>query len=133
MRSVITDTAVLPATAETLFEMYLDPAEHAAFTGKPVTIAAEQGARFEAFDGMLSGAILHVIRPRLVVQSWRSVKFHDGDPDSTLILTFASEQDQGRIDLIHLDVPPHDYDDVIIGWKTHYWEPWRVYLESYSQ
>jgi len=130
MRSIITDTVVLPAAAEKLFEMYLDPAQHAAFTGKPVTIGAEQGANFEAFDGMLTGTILHVVRPRLVVQSWRSCMFHGENPDSTLILTFITEQNEGRIDLVHLDVPEHDYGGVVAGWKKFYWDPWREYLEQ---
>lgn len=128
-RSVITDTVVLPASAETLFEMYLDPVQHTAFTGKPVTIGAARGAKFEAFDGMLTGAIWHVVRPHLIVQSWRSAKFHDEDPDSTLILTFTPQGDQSRLDLVHLDVPQHDYEGVIAGWKKFYWEPWREYLQ----
>ena len=130
MRSIITDSVELPAVADRLFEMYLDPAEHAAFTGQPVTIGAGQGDRFEAFGGMLTGELLHVVRPRLIVQSWRSALFHAPDPDSTLILTFTPVDKQGRIDLVHLDVPAHDYDDVVVGWKKHYWDPWRAYLES---
>jgi activator of HSP90 ATPase len=128
MRSIITDTVLLPASAEKLQEMYLDPNEHASITGKPVTIGPEQGASFEAFDGMLTGKILQVVRPGLIVQSWRSCKFHEEDLDSTLILTFTTENEQGRIDLVHLDVPQHDYDDVVAGWKKHYWIPWREYL-----
>lgn len=130
MRSVITYTVVLPATAETLFEMYLDPSHHAAFTGQPVTIGADRGAKFEAFGGMLTGAIWHAVRPHLIVQSWRSVKFHADDPDSTLILTFTPKGNQCRLDLVHLDVPEHDYEGVIEGWRKHYWDPWREYLRS---
>ena len=29
---------------------------------------------------------------------------------------------------VHLDVPTHDYQDVVEGWETHYWGPWRRYL-----
>ena len=132
MRSLIQQTIVLPAPAEKLFEMYLDPAQHAAFTGHPVTIASEPGAAFEAFGGQLSGSILTVVPPRLIVQSWRSTKFLAGDLDSTLILTFTPDgrqSDQGRIDLVHLDVPDHDYQDVVAGWDKYYWTPWRFYLE----
>ena len=35
--------ASLPAPAETLFDMYLDPEAHTAFTGSPVTIEARAG------------------------------------------------------------------------------------------
>ena len=133
MRNVIEQSVVLPAPATTLFEMYLDPAAHAAFTGYPVSIGAQPGAEFHAFNKQISGEILAVTPPRLVVQSWRSVKFHDDDPDSTLILSFTSDDadpSHGRIDLVHLDVPVHDYRDVTEGWHKHYWNPWRKYLEE---
>jgi activator of HSP90 ATPase len=133
MRSVIQQSVVLPASPARLFEMYLDPIEHAAFTGHPVTIGDQPGAAFKAFGGQLSGAVMALVRPRLVVQSWRSVKFGAADPDSTLILTFTSDDlkhGSGRIDLVHLDVPDHDYQDVIAGWQKYYWTPWRAYLEN---
>ena len=100
--------------------MYLDPAEHAAFTGMPVAIGREPGAEFRAFGGQLCGTILAVAAPRLVVQSWRSTKFGPDDADSTLILMFTPEGDQGRIDLVHLDVPEHDFQDVTDGWSKYY-------------
>jgi uncharacterized protein YndB with AHSA1/START domain len=132
MRSVIRQSVVLMAAAERLFEMYLDPSAHAAITGHPVEIGSESGAKFQAFGGQLSGEILTVVRPRLIVQSWRSVKFHGDDPASTLILTFTPEPTdtrRGRIDLVHLDVPEHDFQDVTEGWLKYYWEPWQSYLE----
>jgi uncharacterized protein YndB with AHSA1/START domain len=133
MRSVIQQSVILSATAEALFAAYLDPAAHAAITGFPVTIGDERGAVFHAFNEQLSGRILAIVRPRLIVQSWRSVKFHDTDPDSTLILMFTPDESNtkhGRIDLVHLDVPEHDYNDVIEGWHKHYWDPWRIYLKT---
>lgn len=133
MRSVIQQSVILPAPAEVLFQMYLDPAAHAAFTGFPVEIGAEAGAPFHAFSKQISGQILAIVEPQLIVQSWRSVKFHDDDADSTLILTFTSEPNKarhGRIDLVHLDVPEHDFRDVTEGWHKHYWNPWRTFLEK---
>ena len=135
MRKIIRQSVVLPASSETLFDMYVDPLVHAAITGRPVTISAVEGAEFCAFDGQLSGIILAVLRPRLIVQAWRSTMFHDDDPDSVLILAFARENGDatsGRIDLVHVDVPEHDYEGVTEGWPKYYWEPWRAYLESNS-
>ncbi len=128
MRNVITDSVVLPAPAERLFAMYLDPREHTAFTGTPIQIGSEPGAHFEGFEGQLSGHILQVVAPRLIVKSWRSTQFRDQDPDSTLILTFTAEGDAGRIDLVHLDVPDHDVAGVTEGWGKYYWVHWRDYL-----
>ena len=51
MRSIISQSVVLPAPAESLFAMYTDPAKHAAITGAPVAISAEPGSPFRAFNG----------------------------------------------------------------------------------
>jgi len=129
MRSIIYQTVTLPACAEALFDMYMDPARHAAITGQPVVIGEDRGAEFRAFGDMLSGTMLQVVRPRLIVQSWRSAIFNAEDRDSTLILSFADRDGSGCIDLVHLDVPDHDYDGVTEGWEKFYWTPWREYLE----
>jgi len=128
MRTIISQSVVLPAPAESLFEMYTDPAKHAAITGAPVTISFEPGSPFHAFNCVLTGATLQIIPRRLVIQSWRSTKFNDEDPDSTLILAFTPEGTNGRIDLVHLDVPAHNYQSVVEGWETHYWGPWRRHI-----
>ncbi len=128
MRSVIAQTIVLPASAGSLFEMYLDPTEHEAITGSRVTIGRTPGAEFRAFEGALSGTMLAVFSPTLIVQSWRSTEFKASDRDSTLILSFKPETDFGQINLVHLDVPDHDYDEVNRGWQQYYWTPWQEYL-----
>src|SRR4051794_15070103 len=85
--------ASLPATPGVLFDMYLDPVAHAAFTGSPVTIEPRPGAPFQAFDGALCGTVLHVEPKRLIVQTWRSTNFAPRDIDSVLVLTFWSQKD----------------------------------------
>jgi len=88
-RSVIKQSVVLSASAESLFATYMDPLRHAAITGGKAVISARPGSKFLAFDGTLWGTTLAVVAPRLIVQSWRSKKFHASDPDSTLILAFV--------------------------------------------
>lgn len=130
MRSIITQSVVLPAAAEQLYATYLDPALHSAATGAPVTVGAAPGTAFSAFGGEITGTMLSVVAPRLIVQSWRSRHFLPADPDSTLILSFTPEGESGRIDLIHLDVPPQDYQGVTDGWEKYYWSSWKRYLEQ---
>jgi activator of HSP90 ATPase len=128
-RSVIRQSVVLGAPAESLFAMYLDPRRHGAITGMPGTISRKPGSVFGAFGGSLSGRLLATVTPRLIVQSWRSTGFGKHDPDSTLVLAFSPvDKGKGRIDLLHLDVPKIDYRGVTEGWKLYYWQPWRRYL-----
>jgi activator of HSP90 ATPase len=117
-----------PLRARELYSMYLNPKAHAAITGQKVQIGARAGARFSAFNAALSGRILQTIPGRLIVQAWRSSAFHKNDPDSTLVLRFISRGSKGHIELVHVNVPGHDYRGVDNGWRRYYWKPWRKYL-----
>jgi activator of HSP90 ATPase len=124
--------ASMPAPPDRLFDMYLDPELHAAFTGAPVTIGPSAGAPFVAFNGLLSGKMLHVEPKRLIVQAWRSVNWPTGAIDSTLVLSFWTEKDGARIELVHVNVPEEDFAGVSRGWEKYYWTPWRAYLMGES-
>ena len=128
MSRTIQLAASLPTTPERLFEMYLDPIEHAAFTGCAVTISPQPGSAFRAFDGILTGTMLHVVPNRLIVQSWRSPHWGSSDLDSILILTFLPEETGGRIELTQVNVVDNDFAGVCHGWEKYYWTPWRTYL-----
>jgi activator of HSP90 ATPase len=130
MPRVIKQSVVLPAAAKDLYAMYVDPKLHGAITGSKVAIGARSGSKFRAFGGALSGHMLQTVPGRLIVQAWRSTQFRRGDMDSTLILRFAPAGKRGRIDLVHVNVPDHDYHGVNDGWKRYYWRPWRKYLKS---
>lgn len=128
MRPIIKQSITLPAPAKVLFATYLDPARHEAMTGAPVTIGSQPGAPFSAFGGQITGHNLAVVEPTLIIQSWRSTNFAETDPDSTLILSFVPDGENGRIDLFHLDVPEQDFQGVSGGWEKYYWTPWKHYL-----
>jgi uncharacterized protein YndB with AHSA1/START domain len=124
----VTMAVDLPASPARLYRMYLDPKQHAAFTGAPVKIAAKAGAKFEAFKGALTGTILQVLPNRLIVQSWRSTHFGRRDLDSTLVLAFSPVKGGGRIEITHVNVAEIDFAGVSEGWSKYYWVPWREYL-----
>lgn len=130
MRSSIYKTVCLPASSADLYDMYMDAETHSEITGAPAKISDEPGSSFEAFGGLVKGITLQVVKHRLIVQSWRSVNFDKKDPDSTLIIAFEPEDDDGRIDLVHLDVPKKDFQGVAGGWESRYFAPWLTYLQS---
>ena len=130
MSRLVKQTVTLPAPAKELYAMYVNARTHKAITGGDVVINARPGSRFSAFNGMLQGRMLHTISGRLVVQAWRSAGWKKRDLDSTLILRFTPAGRRGRIDLVHVNVPDHDYRGVNNGWKKYYWRPWRRYLAA---
>lgn len=120
--------ASLPATPDKLFDMYLDAEAHAAFTGLRVILEPHRGGVFEAFDGMLSGTILHLEPKTLIVQTWRSGNWPLTTMDSVLMLSFWPAEDGARIELVHVNVPEEDFAGVSQGWEKYYWTPWHDYL-----
>jgi activator of HSP90 ATPase len=128
MPRTVNQSVTLPAPAKKLYAMYLSPRAHGAIVGGKVQIGSRPGTRFRAFGGALSGRMLQTIPGRLIVQAWRSRAFRKGDADSTLILRFTPKGRSGRIDLVHVNVPNHDYRGVSKGWKNYYWKPWRKVL-----
>ena len=133
MLRIVKQTVVLPASPKALYAMYLNPKAHGAITGGKIVISAKPGSTFNAFGGALTGRMLHTVPGRLIVQAWRSTAFHKRDHDSTLILRFlpagrSRGKTRGRIDLVHVNVPSHDYHGVNKGWKNYYWKPWRKLL-----
>jgi len=133
MGSVIRQSVVLAATADELFETYIDPKKHATVTGSAVTISDKPGSKFSAFFGAITGTTLAVVPKRVIVQSWRSTNFGLDDPNSTLVLTFVPQGKKGKIELIQMDVPKVDFEGVKKGWELYYWTPWRRYLEKVAQ
>ena len=93
-----------------------------------MTIAPRPGAPFRAFDGKLTGTILHIQPKRLIVQTWRSVNFPAAALDSVLVLSFWPQEGGGRIELVHVNVPEEDFAGVSTGWEKYYWTPWRATL-----
>lgn len=120
--------ATLPAAPDKLFDMYLDAEAHAAFTGLPVTLEPQAGGVFRAFDGMVTGTILHIQPKSLIVQTWRATHWPLTELDSILTLSFWPAEDGARIELVHANVADDDFAGVSQGWERYYWTPWRTYL-----
>lgn len=129
MATVIHQKVVLTAPPEAFFEIYMNPKRHAAAIGAKVRISGKAGRTFSAFDGGVTGRTLMVVPKRLIVQAWRGEGWKPSDPDSILILMFSKTPRGGQIELIHANVPAHQYAIISKGWRKHYWKPWKTYLQ----
>lgn len=129
MLKIVQQSAQLPAKPEALYEMYLDPRQHAAITGSPeVRIAAKEGAEFWAFDGRITGRILALSPGHQIVQTWRSFEWRPADSDGILVLRFSPDTAGGRIDSALVNAPDHLYEKLLANWPMRYWDPWRAHL-----
>jgi activator of HSP90 ATPase len=127
--NIIKQSVHFNTSPDSLFDAYLDSRKHTAIVGSKVSISKAVGGRFTAFNGMLSGKNLLIVRKKLVIQSWRSHTWKTTDPDSILILMFSKAGRGARVDLVHVNVPKHDLQGVTRGWRRYYWKPWLEYLK----
>ena len=130
MTKPIVQSVTFPASPARLFQIYTDSKRHSAATHAKACVSAKAGAAFTAFDGMLEGRNLWVVPGRMIVQAWRASHWKKSNLDSILTLWFSTAPGGGRIDLVHVGVPPHDHKGVTQGWPKYYWKPWRAYLRS---
>lgn len=127
--NIIRQSVLFNASPGSLFDAFLDSRKHSAIVGSKAAISKKVGGKFTAFNGMLSGKNLLIVRKKLIVQSWRSRSWKKTVSDSILILMFSKSAHGARIDLVHVNVPSHDLRGVTQGWHRYYWKPWRDYLK----
>ena len=130
MEQIVQHSVILPGAPATLYAMYLDPVQHASFTGGPVQIAAAPGAVFEAFGGRIHGVIVHLTPGRQIVQTWRSFEWAPEELDSLLIMSFWPDVAGTRLELAQVSVPARLFATLQANWPMRYLDPWRAYLVS---
>ncbi len=130
MAKTIEQAVKFNVSPQELFEIYTDSRKHSAATNSNVSISRKVGERFSAADGYIKGKNLFVVPNRLIVQSWRGLDWKKRDLDSTLILTFSKTKSGAKIELVHVNVPDHLYNNIKKGWYDFYWNPWKAYIRK---
>jgi len=108
----------------------MDERRHSQFTGEPANISREAGGAFTCYNGYIRGVNLAVKSPTLIVQAWRS---RDWPKGTYSIVTFKLAKLAGgktKLMFTQTGVPANDFKAKNEGWRTHYWEPLKRYLEG---
>jgi activator of HSP90 ATPase len=125
----IRQTVIFSATPDIVYEMLMDSAKHATFTGDEAHINREVGGRFIAYGDYIEGTNLELVPGEKIVQSWRASDWPEGHYSK---VTFSLEPvDHGtRLTFIQTDVPDEFSEDIGQGWHDYYWTPMREMVES---
>jgi activator of HSP90 ATPase len=114
-----------------LYDTYLDSKKHGDAINDKASIVPKVGGSFSAF-GMIKGKFVLLVKDKMIVQTWRSVKFTKKDGDSILVLKFEKTSKGGRIDMTHTNIPNSDLKGIQQGWPQYYWKPWTNYFRRNS-
>ncbi|HYM40456.1 MAG TPA: SRPBCC domain-containing protein [Thermoplasmata archaeon] len=130
MSTTIRQTVTFDATPHAVFEALLDPKKHAAFTGAKASISRKVGGKMSAWDGYIEGKNLRIEKDKVIVQSWRTTEFEEGDPDSQVMFRFSRKGKGTRLSFVHSKVPDRLAESFRQGWIDNYWVPLKAYLET---
>lgn len=125
-------TTTIPASADDIYDAWLDSHGHSQMTGAEATMSDELGAAVSAWDGYISGRNLELVPGEKIVQSWRTTKFTDEHEDSVITVTLEEVADGTLLTLVHAKVPETHRSYEETGWEMHYFEPMKAYFAKRS-
>ncbi|HEY6951939.1 MAG TPA: SRPBCC domain-containing protein [Bacteroidota bacterium] len=111
-----------------LYDLYMNPKKHAHISGGPVKVSGRVGAKFSAFGGYITGRNLHLVKNRLIVQSWRGSDWKKSDLDSTFVIHLEQKGKDVILLATHANVPDKHVPGITKGWHKHYWNQWKRHL-----
>jgi len=130
MPYAFTLTATIPASAQEIYDAWLDSEAHTEMTGGEAAMSDEVGAEVVEWGGYITGRNLELIPGERIVQSWRTAEFTDEHEDSIVTVTLEEVADGTLLTLTHSRVPDGQtsYEDG--GWQVHYLEPMQDYFAA---
>jgi len=114
--------------AATLYNTYVNAKEHSVSIGAPVKIQNKENTKFSADGNYITGKTFQLLKDKLIVQSWRAEDWNKSDLDSTFILLFEQQGNDGIVNMVHANVPDKHFEGIKKGWGDFYWKPWKKYF-----
>jgi activator of HSP90 ATPase len=105
----------------------------AASAAHPTEISDGVGGAFSLFGGRIVGRHLELVPDERIVQAWR-VAYWDSGAFSIVRFDFTEHGTEHRPEtkllFAHTGFPQGDAENLLHGWKLHYWEPLGKFLAS---
>ncbi|MFB3889978.1 MAG: SRPBCC domain-containing protein [Candidatus Bathyarchaeia archaeon] len=128
--TALKQTIVVPASPEEVYEAFVDPKKHCAFTGSKATGRPKTGGKFTAWDGYIFGKFLELEPGKRLVQEWQTTDWPPGYPPSRFELTFKQVPEGTEVTMVHSNIPKEQEEELAEGWEEFYWKPLREYFEK---
>ena len=128
--TTIKQTVVVSASPKEVYDAYVDPKKHTAFTGSKATGKAVVGGKMTAWDGYIFGKYLELEDGKRVVQEWTTTDWQEGFGPSRLELTFKAVPEGTELCMVQTDIPKSHVDEFADGWMEWYWKPLKEYFSK---
>ena len=129
MSKTITQKVVFKnTTTKTLYDLYINGKLHSMIAGGPVQIAGKAGAKFSAFGNSVRGKILHLVKNKQIVQTWRGDDWSKDDLDSIFMISLEQKEKDVVLNMVHGFLPDIVWAGIKRGWFDYYWNPWKQHI-----
>ena len=115
-------------TPKALYDLYMNSKKHSLATAAPATMSSKAGGTFSAHNGWITGRNIHLIKDRLILQTWRAQSWAPTEPDSIFMILLEPKGKNVQMTAVHSNVPNKEEEGISKGWYKHYWEPWKLYI-----
>jgi len=115
-------------TPKAVYDLYMNAKLHSHITGGPAKIADKVGSSFSAHGGYITGKNIHLVKDKLIVQTWRSLGWDKNDVDSIFMIKLEPKGKDVILYAVHTNLPDKAVESVSKGWYDHYWNPWKQHL-----
>jgi uncharacterized protein YndB with AHSA1/START domain len=122
------ETIIPNASAQQVYEAWMDSRKHAEFTSDTADIQPEPGGSFTIGSGYITGRNLELEPYRRIVQAWRTTEFPDAAPDSWLEVILEDTPEGCALTLNQKNVPEDQVESYREGWQEYYFEPLQNYF-----
>jgi activator of HSP90 ATPase len=96
---------------------------------RPTEISHDLGGAFSLFGGRIVGRHLELVPDERIVQAWR-VAYWDPGVFSIVRFDFTEQGARTKLLFAHTGFPQGDAENLLNGWKLHYWQPLEKVLAS---
>ena len=124
----IKQVVVIDASPLEVYEAYVDPKKHAAFTGTAVEGTPRVGGKFTAGDGYITAKYIKLEPGKRIAHEWTTTEWPAGYPPSILELTLKPKGTGTELTMVHSKVPAEQAEYYAEGWMDFYWEPLKKHF-----
>jgi len=127
-KTIVQKVVFKNTTPRILYNLYMNAKKHSLVTGVPAVISAREGSGFTAHGGSITGKNLHLVKDKLIVQTWRIQGWDRADIDSTFIINLEQKGNDVVLHAVHANLPDKHARHINRGWHDYYWNPWKQHL-----
>jgi activator of HSP90 ATPase len=112
---------------EKLFSAFMESKTISDATGYDTSFGKKAGDEFIAFNGGVTGKILHVIPNSMIVVSWRWLTRKKDYADTISVMVFSKHERGTKLEISHINLPETEHPFIT---RDSYIDPVKNFIES---